>query len=249
MAAPPVVSVGCWTKPPLFAAAALTVNVLLVPVAPPCVAVSVLPVPAWVTVTLWVWTPLSPATNVTLVGAIVPAVVLRFTTPVKPVTVLLLASWAVMAMLNGVPAACGLLIVPIANLFSAPAFTVNALLVPVFPEFAAGGGTLPVCGGVPLGGPAAPAVNATVVTGAPTSAPVDVSVAVPVKSVFVLLFASRAVIRRLNAVPAVCVAIAPPPVFSTRKLSSAPGVTVNALLVPVFPEFAAVIVKLPVFVI
>ena len=71
MAAPTVVSVGCWTKTTLFAAAALTVNVLLVPVAPPCVAVSVLPVPAWVTVTLWVWTPLSPATNVTLVGAIV----------------------------------------------------------------------------------------------------------------------------------------------------------------------------------
>src|SRR2546427_12850351 len=185
MAAPTVVSVGCWTKTTLFAAAALTVNVLLVPVAPPCVAVSVLPVPAWVTVTLWVWTPLSPATNVTLVGAIVPAVVLRFTTPVKPVTVLLLASWAVMAMLDGGPAACGLLIVPIANLFSAPAFTVNALLVPVFPEFAAVIVKLPVFVRVTLCGSSTPAANAAVVTGAPTSAPVDVNVAGPHNSTFV----------------------------------------------------------------
>src|SRR2546430_8370247 len=50
----------------------------------------------------------------------------------------------------------------------------------------------------------------------------------------------------MNAVPAVCVPMAPPPAASTRKLFSTPGFTVNALLVPLDP-FVAVSVKLPVF--
>src|SRR5207247_3476701 len=78
------------------------------------------------------------------------------------------------------------------------------------------------------------------------SVPVDVSVAVPLNPVTVLLFASRAVILMLTAVPAVCVPMAPPPNASTRKLLSAPGFTVNGLLVP-FDPFVAVSVKLPVF--
>src|SRR5207244_11545798 len=70
-----------------------------------------------------------------------------------------------------------------------------------------------------------PAVNAAVVPPA-DNVPVDVMVAVPVNPVTVLLFASRAVILMLNAVPAVCVPMAPPPAASTRKLLSAPGFTV-----------------------
>src|SRR3989442_7045076 len=101
-------------------------------------------------------------------------------------------------------------------------------------------GRLPVLVRAPLWGPRPPAVNATVVTGAPTSTPVDVSVAVPVKSVFALLFASRAVIRRLNAVPAVCVAIAPPPVFSTRKLYSKPTRIEYTQVVIAYADFSVV---------
>ena len=89
-----------------------TSNALLVPVSlPPVrVAVIVFPVPACVTVTLCVRTP--PLNDPDGVGVIDPAVVLRFTVPVKLVTVLLFASCAVSVMLNAVPAVCGLLIVP-----------------------------------------------------------------------------------------------------------------------------------------
>src|SRR5437867_2949301 len=98
---------------------------------------------------------------------------------------------------------------------------------------------------VTMCGASRPAVTAAVVPPA-DNVPVDVMVAVPVNPVTVLLFASRAVILMLNAVPAVCVPMAPPPAFSTRKLFSAPGFTVNALLVPLDP-LVAVSVKLPVF--
>ena len=49
-----------------------------------------------------------------------------------------------------------------------------------------------------------PAVNAVVVIGAPVSVPVEVSTAVLTYDVTVLLFASCAVTRMSNAVPAVC---------------------------------------------
>jgi hypothetical protein len=54
---------------------------------------------------------------------------------------------------------------------------------------------------------------------------------VPAKPVTVLLFASRAVTLIVNALPAVCVAIAPPPELSTRKFATAPGVTVTVGIV------------------
>src|SRR2546426_754772 len=169
--------------------------------------------------------------------------------PLKPVTVLLFTSRAVILMLNDVPAVC----VPMApppnastrKLLSAPGFTVNGLLVP-FDPFVAVSVKLPVFEIVTLCEVSTPDANAAVVTGAPTSVPVDVSVAVPVNPVTVLLFASRAVILMLNGVPAICVPMAPPPNASTRKLFSAPGFTVNALLVPVFPAFVAVRENLPV---
>ena len=77
-----------------------------------------------------------------------------------------------------------------------------------------------------------PAVNAAVVPLPAESVPVEVMSTVPVKPVTVLLLASRAVTRTLKDVAAVCVPIAPPPAPSTRKLLSAPGLTVNELLVP-----------------
>ena len=87
-------------------APAFTVNVLLVPFAVPpvWVAVMVLLSPLRLSVTPWVTTP--PTKFVDTVGVIVPALVVRFTVPVNPVTVKLPASRAVIRMLNDVPAAC-----------------------------------------------------------------------------------------------------------------------------------------------
>ncbi len=62
-----------------------------------------------------------------------------------------------------------------------------------------------------------PAVKAAVAPLPPESVPVEVMSTVPVKPVWVLLFASWAVIFMLKGVPAVCVAIGPPPAASTRK--------------------------------
>ena len=81
-----------------------------------------------------------------------------------------------------------------------------------------------------------PLVNVAVVPEPPESVPVELMSTVlpaPVKPVTVFPLASRAVIRMLKLVPAVCVAMLPPPAASTRKLFSAPGLTVNELLVPV----------------
>src|SRR5438552_4156096 len=147
-----------------------------------------------------------------------------------------------------VPAACvGMAPPPAAStrkLFSTPGFTVNALLVP-FDPLVAVSVKLPVFEIVTLCEASTPDANVAVVPPA-DSVPVDVMVAVPLKPVTVLLFTSRAVILMLNAVPAVCVPMAPPPNASTRKLLSAPGFTVNGLLVP-FDPFVAVSVKLPGF--
>src|SRR6266571_6456282 len=131
-------------------------------------------------------------------------------------------------MLNDAPAICvGMAPPPAAStrkLFSAPGFTVNALLVP-FDPFVAVSVKLPVFEIVTLCEVSTPDANAAVVPPA-DSVPVDVMVAVPVNPVTVLLFASRAVILMLNADPAVCVGMAPPTAASTRKLFSAPGFTV-----------------------
>src|SRR5437016_9145092 len=131
-------------------------------------------------------------------------------------------------------------------LFSPLVFRLNALLVPLDP-FVAVSVKLPMFEIVTLCEASTPDANGAVVPPA-DSVPVDVIVAVPVNPVTVLLFASRAVILMLNAVPAVCVGMAPPPgAASTRKLFSTPGFTVTTLLVPVFPAVVVVIVMLPVF--
>src|SRR5207249_30017 len=125
------------------------------------------------------------------------------------------------------------------------ALTVNALLVPLDPLVAVSV-KLPVFEIVTLCEASTPALNAAVVPRSEERRVGNVRVAVPVKPVNVMLYASCAVILVLNADPAVCVAIAPPTAASTRKLFSTPGFTVNALLVPLDP-LVAVSVKLPVF--
>src|SRR5213593_1896667 len=168
----------------------------------------VFPAPASVTVTLCdASTPAANALDV--VGLIVPAVVLRLAVPVNPVTVLLLASCAVIVMLNGVPAVCVPMLPPPAastrNFANTPGFTLNALLVPVslplvrvavivFPVPACV--TVTLCVRTPL-------VNAADVVGVIDPA-VVLRFTVPVKLVAVLLFASWAVSVMLKAVPAVC---------------------------------------------
>lgn len=76
-----------------------------VSVPPVLVAVMVFSVPASVTETFPVRTPEMKLPDT--VGEMVPAFVVRSTVPVKEVTVLPLASLAVMVMLKSVPAICG----------------------------------------------------------------------------------------------------------------------------------------------
>ena len=130
IACPAMVLDGCWEKTSLLATPAFTVNALLVPVfvlAPMPVAVSV-KLPVLVIVTL---SPLrTPFVNeFVVIGAptSVPVEV-RFTLfplPVKLVTVLLKASWAVMVMLKAVPAVCGLLMFAKVKWSNAPAVKVT----------------------------------------------------------------------------------------------------------------------------
>ena len=91
------------------AVAGLTSKAPLVPDLPltGSVAVTVLPAPAPVTIALPVQMPLRKAAEAA--GVIVPDVVLRFTVPLKAVTVLFPASCAVIVMLKGAPAVWGLL--------------------------------------------------------------------------------------------------------------------------------------------
>ena len=97
-----VEQVGCVTVP-TTGAFGVTVNPLLVPVSDPPVrvAVMVLSVPELVTDTDTTLTPLTKA--VVTAGVMEPALVDRSAVPVKLVTVLLLASWAVMVISNEVP--------------------------------------------------------------------------------------------------------------------------------------------------
>src|SRR5438552_2959260 len=148
--------------------------------------------------------------------------------PLNPVTVLLFASRAVILMLNSLeerrvgkarrPACCT------RNVLRTHGFTVTGVLVHLVP-FVAMSVLLLVFEIVTLCEASTPAVNAAVVPPA-DSVPVEVMVAVPVNPVTVLLFASSAVILMLNAVPAACVPMAPPPAASTRRLFNTPGFTV-----------------------
>ncbi len=234
----------------------LTVKLLLVPasVLPVFVAVTVKE-PVFEIVTLWVER--TPAVK----EAVVPLpedndpVELISTVPVNPVTVLLFASRAVTLISNAVPAVCVPIFPPpdasTKKLSNAPGLTVKLLLVPasVLPVFVAVTVKEPVFEIVTLWVERTPAVKEAVVPLPEDNDPVELISTVPVNPVIVLLFASRAVTLISNDVPAVCVPIFPPPDASTKKLSNAPGLTANELLVPasVLPVFVAVIVNEPVF--
>ena len=140
-----------------------------------------------------------------------------------------------------------------ASFEAAPGLTVNELLVPVSAPPLVRVAVivkLPVLEIVTGCELSTPAVNAAVVPTAGGERPVEVMSTVPVKPVTVLPFASRAVIRTLKRAACGLRADRPPPAASTRKSFSAPGLTVNELLVPFCaPPLVrvAVIVKLPVF--
>jgi hypothetical protein len=116
--------------------ALLTSNSLLVPASVPPLFVAVIcrAVPAPVTVTL----PLHPP-NIKLpevVGLIEePEVIVKLTVPVNAVTVLLLASFAVIVMPKALPAVCGLLTGDIAKWSNAPTFTIRLAPGEVLPLY------------------------------------------------------------------------------------------------------------------
>src|SRR6202007_3390072 len=155
------------------------------------------------------------------------------TVPVKLVTVLLLASCAVIvAILNDVPAVC-VPIEEIAKWCRVPGFTVKLLLVPVsvLPVLVAVMVKLPVLEMVTALLLNTPAVKLAVVPLPDDKVPVDVISTVPVKLVTVLLLASWAVIVAiLNALPAACVLM-----LEIAKGCGSPGFTLNVLL-PVLLE-------------
>jgi hypothetical protein len=127
---------------------------------------------------------------------------------------------------------------------------VNELLVPVSldPVFVAVIVKLPVLEIVTLCEANTPAVNAAVVPLPEESVPVEVMFTVPVNPVTVLLFASRAVTLIVNAFPAICVAIAPPPEPSTKKFAKTPGFTVtvgNVLVIALPPIVALTVFAVP----
>ena len=136
-----------------------------------------------------------------------------------PVTALPFASWSVTTgwVAQAVPPVPPPGCVVKASFAAAPAFTVNALPVPLLLEAVAVIVNEPVFVIVTLCGSSTPATKLPEVTGLPVKAPVEVRDAVETNDVTVLLFTSCAVRRRLNAVPAIWVPIAPPPVFSTLK--------------------------------
>lgn len=157
---------------------------------------------------------------------------------VTPGTGLLFASFNVMVIVDvEVPfAVTGVvpLIVDVAA-ETAPGLTVKLLLNPVIPLLPA----IPVAVIVKL--PvfvivtvvlSTPLLNCPVVIGAPTRAPVDVSITLLLlvfpNPVTVLLFASSAVIVMLKAVPAVCEPIGCEPFEEKTNFDSTPGVNVTA---------------------
>lgn len=134
-------------------------------------------------------------------------------------------------------------------------FTLNELLIPdsMLPVFVAVIKKVPPGEIVTACADSTPAVNAEVVVLPEVKIPLEEISTVPVKLfgplLQMLLFKSRAVIFILKDVPATWVLIFPPVEASTRKLFTAPGLTINELLVPVEPPpvFVAVIEKVPVF--
>src|SRR4051794_11338982 len=72
-----------------------------------------------------------------------------------------------------------------------------------------------------------PLLKLPLVTGAPAIVAFELSWTVPLNDVTVLLLASCAVTRMLNALPAVWVAMLPPPAASTRKWARVPEVLVR----------------------
>src|SRR5579885_3461348 len=124
-----------------------------------------------------------------------------------------------MRTLNAVPAVCVPMTPPpcasAANFVSAPALTVQPALGPVsLPPVlvAVIVDAAPDCVSVMLCDASTPAVNAAVVVSPDEPVRFDDTSTVPAKLVTVLLLTSCAVMRTANALPAVCVEIAPPPV-------------------------------------
>ena len=124
----------------------------------------------------------------------------------------------------------------------------KVLLVPVSlkPVLVAVRVKLPVLEIVTLCEANTPPVKAAVVPLPEESIPLEVMFTVPVNPVTVLLLPSRAVTLTLNALPAVCVGMVPPPELSTRKFAKTPGSTVKVLLVPVWPDPSSAVIVLAV---
>jgi hypothetical protein len=175
---PAAVFEGCCPKASLLAMPGFTVKGLLIPVIPllpVAVAVSV-KVPVFVIVTLWlVKTPFKNGPELKEPPSIVPFednITLSFE-PVKPVSVLLLVSFAVIEMLKAVPATCGLLIVEKTKCVTVPGFTVKLLLVAFVrvPSEAVNVNDKPAAVGTRFENVATPADAATVVVESPLNAP------------------------------------------------------------------------------
>src|SRR5579862_3153290 len=168
---------------------------------------------------------LSVPTTVSVYVAVFAPVTLTVTVPLVDVRLFPLASFACTVIdvwLLAVPAGT---VAVVWLALAAPATTLKAFDVPVLPLVAVIVNPVPVFVIVTAWAVRTPLLKDPLVTGVPVSVPVEVSDAVLLNDVTVLLCASRAVIRMLNAVPAVCVGIAPPPWTSTKKLASAPGAT------------------------
>lgn len=145
-----------------------------------------------------------------------------------PLTRLLLASFKVTVIFEVVELSAGTEVGLAATVdvpaLTAPGFTVNELLLPnggdpPAPLWVAVIVKLPVFVIVTLTGSRTPAENDAdgfVNTNVPVEVRLTLLLA-PLKLVTVLLLLSRAVILMLNAVPAVCVPIGPPPDCSTEK--------------------------------
>ncbi len=200
-----------------------------------------------------------------------PSLELRWTTSLTAPATLKKASTACTCTSKAAPAVCdeGVPVLPLAvpgaavspgtstcSFVKAPALTENAALVPFSAppvRVAVRVAPAPACVSVTLQLASTPAVKVPVVASPADPARFDVTSTVapaPSKLVTVLPFASCAVMRIENGVPAVCVPIAPPPAASTRKWSSAPAVNATAASPDVIalPAIVPLTVAVPVVV-